>query len=52
METLPSDNSGFVEVDTNKTLAAGGSTTYSNASENLKDNPYIEKTATDDKVTD
>lgn len=45
------DNSGFVEVDTNKTLAAGGSTTYSNASENLKDNPYIEKTATDDKVT-
>lgn len=45
------DNSGFVEVDTNKTLAAGGLTTYSNASENLKDNPYIEKTATDDKVT-
>lgn len=46
-----SDNSGFVEVDTNKTLAAGGSTTYSNASEHLKDNPYIEKTKSDDKVT-
>ncbi len=45
------DNSGFVEVDTNKTLAAGGSTTYSNASDNLKSNPYIEKSVEDDKVT-
>ena len=40
---FPEDNSGFQEVDTNKTLAAGGSTTYSNASANLKNNPYIEK---------
>lgn len=46
-----SDDEDFVEVDTNRTLAAGGSTTYSNASENLKSNPYIEKTVDDDSVT-
>lgn len=28
--SFPADNTGFVEVDTNKTLAAGGSTTASN----------------------
>ena len=33
--TFPKGREGFVEVDTNKTLAKGGSTTYSNASENL-----------------
>lgn len=47
---FPEDNSGFQEVDTNKTLAAGGSTTYSNASANLKNNPYIEKKVSKDKV--
>ena len=47
---FPEDNSGFQEVDTNKTLAAGGSTTYSNASSNLKNNPYIEKKVSKDKV--
>lgn len=39
--SFPADNTGFVEVDTNKTLAAGGSTTASNIA---SDNPYIEKT--------
>lgn len=48
--TFPEDTSGFVEVDTNRTLAAGGSTTYSNASENLDSNPYIEKNVEDNKV--
>ncbi len=48
--TFPDDNSGFTEVDTNKTLAAGGSTTYSNATENLESNPYIEKTVNEDSV--
>lgn len=48
--TFPEDRSGFVEVDTNRTLAAGGSTTYDNASENLESNPYIEKNVEDDKV--
>lgn len=49
--SFPEDNTGFVEVDTNKTLAAGGSTTYSDATENLKDNPYIEKNiVSDEKV--
>lgn len=47
--TFPEDRSGFVEVDTNKTLAAGGSTTYSNATENLESNPYIEKNVVDNK---
>ena len=47
---FPEDNSGFEEVDTNKTLAAGGSTTYSNASANLESNPYIQKTVSDSKV--
>ena len=47
---FPEDNSGFQEVDTNKTLAAGGSTTYSNATANLKNNPYIEKKVSKDKV--
>ena len=47
---FPEDNSGFQEVDTNKTLAAGGSTTYSDASANLKNNPYIEKKVSKDKV--
>lgn len=47
--TFPEDNSGFVEVDTNKTLAAGGSTTYSNASENLENNPYIDKSVISDE---
>lgn len=46
--TFPEDRTGFVEVDTNKTLAAGGSTTYSNATENLESNPYIEKNVIDD----
>ena len=48
--TFPEDRSGFVEVDTNRTLAAGGSTTYDNASENLESNPYIEKDVEDNKV--
>ena len=48
--TFPEDTSGFVEVDTNRTLAAGGSTTYSDASENLESNPYIEKNVEDDRV--
>ena len=48
--TFPEGTEGFVEVDTNKTLAAGGSTTYSNASENLDSNPYIEKKVDGDKV--
>ena len=48
---FPEDNSGFQEVDTNKTLAAGGSTTYSNASANLKNNPYIEKKVSKEKTS-
>lgn len=44
--SFPADNTGFVEVDTNKTLAAGGSTTASNIA---SDNPYIEKTVVSDK---
>lgn len=42
---FPNDRTGFVEVDTNKTLAAGGSTKYTtiNAS-----NPYFSKTASSD----
>lgn len=48
--TFPEGGEGFVEVDTNRTLAAGGSTTYDNASENLESNPYIEKNVEDDKV--
>ena len=48
--TFPKGREGFVEVDTNKTLAKGGSTTYSNASENLEDNPYIDKKVEDDRV--
>ena len=47
---FPEDNTGFEEVDTNKTLAAGGSTTYSDASENLADNPYITKTVNENSV--
>ena len=47
--TFPEDRTGFVEVDTNKTLAAGGSTTYSNATANLESNPYIEKNIVSDK---
>ncbi len=39
------DRTGFEEVDTNKTLAAGGSTTYSNIN---PENPYITKTASPD----
>jgi len=41
-EQFPNNRNGFVEVDTNKTLAAAGSTTYSNIN---PDNPYFEKTA-------
>jgi|GEM_PF-800786 len=44
-EQFPDNRDGFVEVDTNKTLAAGGSTTYSNINPN---NPYIEKTTSMD----
>ena len=47
--TFPDDRTGFVEVDTNKTLAAGGSTTYSDATENLESNPYIKKNVVSDK---
>ena len=47
--TFPEDRTGFVEVDTNKTLAAGGSTTYSNATANLAGNPYIKKNVVSDK---
>ncbi|HIT90654.1 MAG TPA: Ig-like domain-containing protein [Candidatus Merdenecus merdavium] len=46
---FPEDRSGFVEIDTNKTLAAGGSTTYSDATENLESNPYIKKNVINDK---
>ncbi|WP_230398086.1 DUF5695 domain-containing protein [Novisyntrophococcus fermenticellae] len=46
---FPEDRSGFVEVDTNKTLAAGGSTTYSDATQKLESNPYIKKKVVDDK---
>ncbi len=44
--SFPEDNTGFVEVDTNKTLAVGGSTT---ASDIAPDNPYIEKNVVSDK---
>ncbi|MDQ6417918.1 S-layer homology domain-containing protein [Paenibacillus sp. LHD-117] len=44
-EQFPDNRDGFVEVDTNKTLAAGGSTTYSNIN---PANPYFEKTAAAD----
>ncbi|WP_270165581.1 S-layer homology domain-containing protein [Paenibacillus sp. SYP-B4298] len=44
-EQFPNNRDGFVEVDTNKTLAAGGSTTYSNISPT---NPYIQKSASSD----
>ena len=37
----------FTEVDTNRTLAAGGSTTATNIAE---DNPYIEKTVNEDSI--
>lgn len=47
---FPADNSGFVEVDTNKTLAAGGSTTASDATANLENNPYITKKVNDSSV--
>lgn len=43
---FPNNSTGFVEVDTNKTLAAGGSTTASNIK---ADNPYIKKTKVSDK---
>lgn len=42
---FPDNRDGFVEVDTNKTLAAGGSTQYSTIN---PDNPYINKTASAD----
>ncbi|GMK40371.1 hypothetical protein PCCS19_34270 [Paenibacillus sp. CCS19] len=44
-DQFPNDRTGFIEVDTNKTLAAGGSTKYTtiNAS-----NPYFSKTASSD----
>jgi len=42
---FPEGREGFVEVDTNKTLASGGSTTYSNINPN---NPYISKTVSSD----
>src|SRR5699024_56765 len=42
---FPNDRVGFEEVDTNKTLAAGGSTTYSDIN---PDNPYIEKSTSSD----
>ncbi len=44
--TFPEDNSGFTEVDTNKTMAAGGTTTCSDVN---TDNPYIEKKVIGDK---
>ena len=43
---FPEGRKGFVEVDTNKTLAAGGSKT---ASEIKEDNPYITKKQVSDK---
>lgn len=42
---FPDNRDGFVEVDTNKTLAAGGSTQYSTINPN---NPYINKSASAD----
>ena len=48
-DTIDGLTGDFVEVDTNKTLAEGGSTTYSNASSNLNSNPYINKTEVGDK---
>ena len=42
-----SDAGEFTEVDTNRTLAAGGST---RATEIAEDNPYFEKTADEDSV--
>lgn len=47
---FPADNTGFTEADTNRTLAAGGSTTYSDASAKLAGNPYITKTVGDKSV--
>ncbi|WP_419884319.1 hypothetical protein [Paenibacillus sp. B-A-8] len=44
-EQFPDNREGFLEVDTNKTLAAGGSTKYSDINPN---NPYIAKTASGD----
>lgn len=42
---FPDNRDGFVEVDTNKTIALGGSTTYSAIN---PDNPYLEKTTSVD----
>ncbi|MDI4647475.1 DUF5695 domain-containing protein [Cohnella hashimotonis] len=42
---FPNDRSGFVEVDTNKTLAAGGSTKYTTIN---PANPYFTKQASAD----
>ncbi|MFM9329484.1 DUF5695 domain-containing protein [Paenibacillus mesotrionivorans] len=42
---FPNNRTGFVEVDTNKTLAAGGSTKFSAINPN---NPYIAKTVSPD----
>ncbi|WP_157643660.1 DUF5695 domain-containing protein [Paenibacillus camerounensis] len=42
---FPDNRDGFTEVDTNKTLAAGGSTRVSTIN---PDNPYIQKTASAD----
>ncbi|MBD3921786.1 FIVAR domain-containing protein [Paenibacillus sp. PR3] len=42
---FPNDRTGFVEVDTNKTLAAGGSTKYTTINAT---NPYFSKTASSD----
>lgn len=46
--TFPEDNTGFVEVDTNNTLAAGGSTSATSINQ---DNQYIEKTVSEDGKT-
>ncbi|RKP46305.1 hypothetical protein D7Z26_24845 [Cohnella endophytica] len=43
--TFPNDRTGFTEVDTNKTLAAGGSTRISTINAN---NPYFQKVASSD----
>jgi Bacterial Ig-like domain (group 4). len=42
---FPADRTGFVEVDTNKTLAAGGSTKFTNIN---PDNQYFTKEASSD----
>lgn len=44
-DQFPNDRTGFVEVDTNKTLAAGGSTKYTNINPT---NQYFTKTASSD----